>query len=383
LFRSFFLGGFECSTHSRTDGTRLDLIASTGHDRFVEQDYRRLISRGIYACRDGLRWHLIERRSGHYDFSSFRPMLDAARRTGMQVLWDVCHYGWPDGLDVFSPRFINRFAAFARAAARVVISETNDTPWFSPLNEISFFSWAGGQKGILPPFARGRGSELKAQLVRATIAAIEAIRDVAPHARFVQVDPIIHIVTDPEMPAAMVSEAHAYCRAQFQAWDMLAGYVRHELGGDLRYLDVIGGNYYVHNQWVYGGKFIERTDPRYRPLSEMIGEVSRRYHRPFLLAETGIEDERRPEWLRYITNEIVVSLRAGLPVEGICLYPILNHPGWVDDRHCRNGLWDYCNDCGERAIYIPLEDELVRQQIRINHILTALRREPESLDVVA
>ena len=24
------------------------------------------------------------------------------------------------------------------------------------------------------------------------------------------------------------------------------------------YIDVIGCNYYVHNQWVYGGEFIER-----------------------------------------------------------------------------------------------------------------------------
>src|SRR5437773_9436671 len=35
LFKSFFLGGFECSTHRTTGGKRLDLIASTAHDRLV------------------------------------------------------------------------------------------------------------------------------------------------------------------------------------------------------------------------------------------------------------------------------------------------------------------------------------------------------------
>ena len=33
LFRSFVQGGFECSTHRRRDGRRLDVIAASGHDR--------------------------------------------------------------------------------------------------------------------------------------------------------------------------------------------------------------------------------------------------------------------------------------------------------------------------------------------------------------
>ncbi len=60
LFRSVFLGGFECSTHRRADGRRLDLIAATRHDALAEQDYRQLASNGIRAARDGVRWHLVE-----------------------------------------------------------------------------------------------------------------------------------------------------------------------------------------------------------------------------------------------------------------------------------------------------------------------------------
>jgi hypothetical protein len=32
FFPSFFLGGFECSTHRNIAGRRLDLIAGTRHD---------------------------------------------------------------------------------------------------------------------------------------------------------------------------------------------------------------------------------------------------------------------------------------------------------------------------------------------------------------
>ena len=51
----------------------------------------------------------------------------------------------------------------------------------------------------------------------------------------------------------------------------------------------------------------------------------------------------------------------GVPVEGICLYPIANHPGWDDDRHCHNALWDYAGDDGSRAIYEPLADQIAKE----------------------
>jgi hypothetical protein len=79
------------------------------------------------------------------------------------------------------------------------------------------------------------------------------------------------------------------------------------------------------------------------------------------VAETGIEDEARPQWLRYICQEVRAAMREGAQIEGVCLYPIVNHPGWDDDRHCYNGLWDYANEKGEREIYQPLAQELHEQ----------------------
>src|SRR2546423_14032196 len=96
------MGGFECSTHRARSGERLDLIATTGHDKYAVADYGRLREQGIRAARDGVRWHLIEKREGRYDFSSVLPMVRAARDAGVQVVWDLCHYGWPDDVDIFS-----------------------------------------------------------------------------------------------------------------------------------------------------------------------------------------------------------------------------------------------------------------------------------------
>lgn len=47
-------------------------------------------------------------------------------------------------------------------------------------------------------------------------------------------------------------------------------------------------------------------------------------------------------------KEVLTAISAGVPVEGICLYPIVNHPGWDDDRHCHNGLFDYADASGQR-----------------------------------
>src|SRR6187431_1563584 len=115
LFRSFWMAGFECSSHRNSAGTRLDMTSALQHDIFCAQDYQRLRDVSILSARDGLRWHLID-RVGSYDWSSWIPMLQAAQSENIQVIWDLFHYGWPDDLDVFSTEFIHRFARFSRQA---------------------------------------------------------------------------------------------------------------------------------------------------------------------------------------------------------------------------------------------------------------------------
>jgi hypothetical protein len=373
------MGGFECSTHRRNTGERLDLIASTCHDTHAALDYKRLQAIGIRTVRDGIRWHRIEKQPYRHDFSSALPMIRAARATGTQVIWDLCHYGWPDDLDIFRPEFVNRFAAFARGFAHLLREESGEVPFLAPVNEISFLAWAGGDVGYLNPFARGRGDELKVQLVRAAIEATEAIWDVCPEARIVSIDPLIHIAANPNPSRAEQDAVDAYNRVQFEAWDMLAGRAWPQLGGAEKYLDVMGVNYYVHNQWLHNGPPLPRTDPRYRPFRSLLQEAYNRYGRPLFIAETGIEDELRPEWLAYMSDETVAAIRAGVQVEGLCLYPILNHPGWDDDRHCHNGLWDYCNETGHREIYAPLAKEIERQAARVHKVLDAMSRDSEQV----
>jgi hypothetical protein len=366
ILKSFFGGGFECSTHIRRSGRRLDLVAATKHDQFALADYRRLQEQGLRVAREGVRWHLVEATPGQYDFSSVLPIAMAARETETQVIWDLCHFGWPEHLDVFKPEFVESLATYGVAFANWLANEIEGPGFFVPVNEISFFSWAGGDEGSMYPFVKGRGFELKAQLVRATIETMKAIRAEHPAARFVQIDPIIHVIADPKHPEER-EDAENYRLSQFQAWDMLSGRLCPELGGSEDYLNIIGINFYRHNQWYYNlknyrriRKFrpVLRTNPIYRPFREMLKEIAERYHRPVFIAETGAEGRLRRGWFHYVCEETNAAIEAGTPVEGICLYPIVNHPGWLDDRHCENGLWDYPDEHGNREIYKPLEAEL-------------------------
>lgn len=366
LFAGFFQGGFECSTHRRHDDRRLDLIAATGHDRHAAADYAIMAAHDLRTVRDGARWHLIERTPGHYDWSSFLPMLRAARDQGLQVIWDICHYGWPDDLDIWRPVFVERFARFAAALAQLVRDEGIAVPFYAPVNEISYWAWAGGDHALFNPLARGRGQELKHQLVRATIAAIEAVRAVEPRARFVQIDPVIHVL--PAKPGDhQAAEAHR--EAQYEAWDLLTGRAWPGLGGKPEYLDILGVNYYSDNQWFHGGATVPLGHPAYRPFQGILAEVYQRYRRPILIAETGAEGEARAPWLRYVAGQAFAAMQRGVPVEGICLYPVQDYPGWFDERHCSTGLIGVPDSQGQRILHSPLQAELRTQQAHLTRLL--------------
>lgn len=350
-FKSFLMGGFECSTHRDHRGRRLDLIASTRHEDFAEADYARMTEHGMWTARDGVRWHLIEREPFRYDFSSLNAQIIAAKNTGIEIIWDYFHYGFPDDLDIFSPDFAERFALFSAALTRHLNENLGAGIAACPVNEISFFSWIAGDKGLFHPCAVGRGDELKKALVHSAKCSAEKIREVDPAARIMFTDPAIHVVPRDETPAAKRA-ASKYRRAQFHAYDALAN-------ADADTMDVIGLNYYFHNQWRHPSRRkIPRGHKEYRPFSEILREYYDRYQRPILVAETGIEDDDRPSWFNYVCDEVLAAIGFGVPILGICLYPIVNHPGWADDRHCHNGLWDYADDNGHREAYGPLSDAI-------------------------
>ncbi len=372
--RSYWIGGFESACHINRAGCRLDLAHATQHDRHADADYRLIAAEGMRSAREAVPWHRVD-TGGRYDFSCIEPLLAAAAANGVQVLWSLCHWGWPDGLDPLAPEFVGRMARYARAAAGFIAERSEGPHWFTPVNEISFAAWASGHVAYMHPFLEDASDAVKRQLVRAAIASMDEIWTLLPDARMLHTDPIINVVAPRDRPD-LIEEAGRYTEAQFASWDMLGGMLAPELGGHVRYLDVLGANFYASNQWELYGDALRwdagPLDERWVPLSELLARLAARYGRPVVIGETSHVGRGRADWLREVTDEVIVAGERGTAIDGICLYPVLDRPDWENASHWhRSGVWDLVPGPGgelRRVPCTPYLEELRRSRVRLGYL---------------
>ena len=346
-FRSFWWGGYECTDQLNAFGNRVDFLPLTGHLQLIDQDYADLGQFQVRTVREGIRWAQIEKTPYRYDFSTVKLMLDAGQRQGIQQIWDLCHFGYPDDLTPLHPMFARRFAALCRAFVDFYRSERpDDVLIVTPINEVSFISWLGGDANGTTPYCYGQGWRVKYGLMRAYIEGSYALREADPGIRLLTTEPLVNIVPPPRASPQHVRHARNAHRDQFQATDMLCGRLSPELGGSPELLDIVGFNYYYDNQWQlhpYGklGWNDPAMDPRWRPLRSLLHDAYKRYRRPFVITETSHPGEDRPLWWQMIGQECAAVIRKGLPLWGSCIYPIIDRPDWdhLDQWH-QSGLWD-------------------------------------------
>ncbi|MGH2353989.1 MAG: b-glycosidase [Chloroflexota bacterium] len=344
IFPTFFMAGFECSTFLWKDGQRKDYVAITGHDRHLRDDYRRIEDLGIGVVREAVPWPFVDQGNGRYDWRRVDPVLDALNHFRLAAVWDLCHYGFPEGCDPFSDACLRRFVDYCRAAAEYVVPRTRAPRFFTPVNEITFFAAGATDMGWMYPFAKGRYADLKRALCRMSIAGVKAIRQVDPDARMVHVDPIVHAVPPEDRPD-LADEAweHAYEEA-YEGWDMLFGRMHPELGGAPEVLDIVGVNVYHFSQAEMQAdksrEVLGPRDPRRRPLGEILKYAWDRYHRPIIIGETSGYQDQRAEWLRMTMEESMKALNSGVDLQGVCLYPCVDIPDWQSGEWARIGIYD-------------------------------------------
>lgn len=356
----FWIGGFEGADHVNGRGLALDLVAASGHVEQLEADHARAAAAGLACVRESIGWRLAEPMPGEYDFARALRIQASARRHGLQVLWTLMHYGLPADLSLHDDALVPRFARFARAAARALApanAPSDDrAPVFTPINEISFLGWAASMPDLLAPpnnlppeagashaaTSRISGYRVKRRLVRAVLAAIEAIRSVCPQARFMHVEPLVHVVPPPGRPD-LAPQADTVASWQWQAWDLLCGRLEPELGGHAAALDIVGVNHYHSSQWELGTERRLRwheQDPRRRPLAELLKAAWERYRRPLVLAETSHVGAGRAAWMHDVAAQARQAVAQGVPLRGLCLYPLVDRPDWDEPtRWHRSGLW--------------------------------------------
>ena len=384
IFPTFFLSGFECSTFVWQNQGRRNLVDETRHAQHVAEDYALLRRLGIAVAREGIPWPLVD-RAGCYDFSALDPFIAAMNHNQILPIWDLCHYGYPDDTDPFAPEFVERFAAYARAAAEYVIPRVRGPHFFTPINEITFFGFMGGEWGWTAPFRKTEAERhaLRYSLCAADIAAVRAIREVESAARMVHIDPLILVVAPKDRPD-LADEAERETREDtFYAWDVIAGRRHPELGGAPEVLDIVGVNCYSFGQMEFREQgphaSLEPHDERIRPLGDLLAYAWERYRRPMIIGETSGLGEGRPSWLQDIVEESLAAVRRGMDLHGVCLFPAVDMPNWHTGEWLHNGICDLVEEAGDlkRVPYEPYVAELRRWQQRLNRV-TELDEDPFS-----
>jgi beta-glucosidase/6-phospho-beta-glucosidase/beta-galactosidase len=384
IFPTFFLSGFECSTFLWKERGRRDLCEETQHRAHAREDYALLRSLGIAVAREGIPWPMVD-RGGACDFGCIDPFLDAMNREGILPVWDLCHYGYPDDLDPWHPDFVPRFARYCRAAAEYVCPRMHGPHFFTPINEITFWGFAGGEWGWMGPFGRDRDTRfrMRDRLCEAAIEGVRAIREVDPQARMLHVEPVIRVVPPRDRPDLAEAARREMEDDACHAWDVIAGRLRPELGGSPEILDIVGANCYSFGQMEYREQgphaALPPDDPRIVPLCELLSKVHARYERPMVIAETSGLRDGRADWLRDVMQESLAAVDRGIDLHGVCLFPAVDMPDWHTGEWLHNGIADLVDDDGtlRRVPDRPYVDELRRWQRTLNRV-TVLDEDPFS-----
>lgn len=372
-FESFWMAGFECTDQLNAFGNRVDFLTITGHLDRLKEDYNNLRLFNIRTVREGIRWSQVEQSPYQYNWEPVKTILQSAKENNIQLIWDLCHFGYPNDLTPLHPHFTSRFCALCSAFVHFYRSlYPTETLIVTPVNEVSFISWLGGEVAGTTPYCKGFGWEVKYALMKAYIKGVEVLKNCDPSIRILTTEPLVNIVAPFHATDEQVKQAQLQHRNQFQVLDMLSGTICPELGGHKDYLDLLGFNYYYNNQWVCN-TFDSLPwqnlvpDSRWASLSSLLTEACRRYQRPVVLSETSHPGEDRPAWIAFIAAECRKLLQNGIPLWGICWYPAIDRPDWdhLSPWH-QSGLWDIPDSVSlQRVLYPPAATAFLQAQQRL------------------
>jgi beta-glucosidase/6-phospho-beta-glucosidase/beta-galactosidase len=337
-----FIGAFESTyqpTHDR------DVVETTQHDVRWRQDLRLLASCHVRQLRYPMRWHRIEPEPGVFDWTHTDEVLGFMRDNGFDPIVDLLHHtSYPLWLgDFSSPGFGPAFVRFVTAVAERY-------PWlrgYTVCNEPFTTFLLCGQEGVWPPYGRGLDGfiALARNVFPAVTEASRRLQELLPDADHVHVE-----ATERHTGSTAAGEEFAAMAndRRFFFTDLLLGrpidrdrlFVRDLVragGADLcdiepGGIDVLGLDYYAHNQWDWSGPGVGTTlAPNRPPLSDVIVEYGERYQLPCILGETNIRGfaSDRATWLKYTLEQCEMAADRGVDVRGYCWFPFIDSADWV------------------------------------------------------
>jgi beta-glucosidase/6-phospho-beta-glucosidase/beta-galactosidase len=321
-------------------------MESTRHDARRGADLDLVVASGVRTIRYPIRWHRVEVAPHRYDWDDTDRAMAAVRARGLTPIVDLVHHTshprWLD--DGFADRrFGEHYLAFVAACCERY-------PWiprYTLFNEPFSTLFLAGHEGIWPPRRRGVHGfvELCQRVLPALTEASRTARRMLPDAEHVWVDSC-------EQHTGEGIGGERYARLandrRFFVLDAFLGTARD--GGDRPFVDavvaaggapllhlepglvdVVGLDYYAHNQWHFGpaGGVPHPPDPV--PLDELIGVYARRYGRPVAITETNLRGSPsdRATWFRYVLERAERAAATGIDVRGVTWFPFIDSADWA------------------------------------------------------
>ncbi len=322
------------------------MAETTGHVTRWRSDLELLAACGVTRVRYPVRWHRIERERRTFDWRSTDEVFDWMGDHGMRPIADLCHH-------TSYPRWLRRGFVdrkFPSSYLRYVEAFATRYPWieeYTLFNEPFTTFLLCGQLGIWPPYLQGvKGFlTLARNVLPALTEASRAYRDLLPGARHFYVDTCERAtaaVPDARRPADLANDRRFFVldlflgreldpRRPFVAEVLAAG------GGPLLdlqpgFADVLGLDYYAHNQWQYQDRYGRglTSSPDPGSLADLIGEYWDRYRLPCAIGETNLRGfaPDRASWLKYTLEQCEVARSRGVPVDGYCWFPFVDSCDW-------------------------------------------------------
>jgi beta-glucosidase len=347
------IGAFESTYQPRHDR---DIFESTGHDVRWKQDLGLLTSCGVHRLRYPVRWHRVEHDEGHFDWRYTDEVLLHLRDNGFQPIIDLVHHtSYPKWLEggFADPRFRAAYLRYTEEFAKRY-------PWvqeYTLFNEPFSTLFLTGHEAIWPPYQKGL-ENFVSQILNVLPALAEASRayaDLLPGAKHVWVDTCEHHTgtgAGGSATARMANERRflvidSFLGRGYDPAGPMADLLRDAGGEALQVLepgriDVLGLDYYAHCQWHFDDTGGAPNTPYPLPLAQQIHMYWDRYRLPCLVSETNIlgRASDRATWFKYVLEQCELARQMGVPLEGLCWFPVIDSTDWNTLLYRSNGHID-------------------------------------------
>lgn len=367
-------GGPEC-TINRVGNEYRDQLEETGH--YVRKaDMDAIAALGIRKMRYPVLWEKHQPdENAKPNFTWISKQLQLIAEKGIIPIAGLLHHGsGPRYTNLLDPEFPYKLAAYAKEVAVAF-------PWleyYTPVNEPLTTARFSGLYGTWYPHTRDSRSFMQMLLneIKATILAMQAIRQINPQAKLVQTEDITKI----QSCAALSYQAAFENNRRWLTFDLLCGRMNkdHPLYSYLLNLgikqeeldffpdnfcspDIIGCNYYVtserylddqldlypacchgsNGKHMYADVESVRVQ-KMKGLSHLLQEVWSRYGLPLAVTEVHLHCTREEQmrWLMEVWEICNRLKQSGVNIQAITAWALLGNYDWNSLLTQKNGHYE-------------------------------------------